>query len=85
MTIHLKMLAIVAAGIIFALSPSAQIPRETSGTLAGGGSMPAQTTNLFLLDDLKDTGRTKKLAESGLNALHAVADWTGTQDTLACS
>lgn len=78
MTILLKTLAIVAAGTIFALSPSAQSAKETSGSLAGGGSMPAQTTNLFLLEDLKDAGRTKKLEESDLNALHAVADWIKT-------
>jgi hypothetical protein len=37
--------------------------------------MPIQTTNLFLLDDLEDGGRTSELAESDLDALHAVADW----------
>jgi hypothetical protein len=37
--------------------------------------MPAQTTNLFLLEDLEDVGRTRELAESDLDALHAVADW----------
>jgi hypothetical protein len=37
--------------------------------------MPAQTTNLFLLEDLEDVGRTSELAESDLDALHAVADW----------
>jgi hypothetical protein len=37
--------------------------------------MPAQTANLFLLEDLEDAGRTSKLAESDLDALHAVADW----------
>ena len=37
--------------------------------------MPAQTTNLFLLEDLEDVGRTSELAGSQLAALHAVADW----------
>ena len=37
--------------------------------------MPTQTTNLFLLEDLEDAGRTSELAESDLDALHAVADW----------
>jgi len=37
--------------------------------------MPAQTTDLFLLEDLEDVGRTSELAQSDLDALHAVADW----------
>ena len=37
--------------------------------------MPAQTANLFLLEDLEDVGRTSDLAESDLDALHAIADW----------
>ena len=40
--------------------------------------MPAPTTNLFLLQDLEDVARTGELAESDLNALHAVADWIKT-------
>ena len=40
--------------------------------------MPTQTTNLFLLEDLEDVGRTSELAESDLDALHAVADWIKT-------
>jgi hypothetical protein len=40
--------------------------------------MPAQTTNLFLLEDLEDVGRTTELAESDLDALHTVADWIKT-------
>ena len=40
--------------------------------------MPAQTDNLFLLEDLEDVGRTGELAESDLDALHAVADWIKT-------
>jgi hypothetical protein len=40
--------------------------------------MPAQTTNLFLLEDLEDVGRTRELAESDRDALEAVADWIKT-------
>jgi Domain of unknown function (DUF6875) len=40
--------------------------------------MPTQTTNLFLLEDLEDVGRTSELAESDLEALQAVADWIKT-------
>jgi hypothetical protein len=40
--------------------------------------MPAQTTNLFLLEDLEDLGRTSKLAPSDRDALHAVGDWIKT-------
>jgi hypothetical protein len=36
---------------------------------------PAQTTNLFLLEDLDDAGRTADLAESDREALQAIADW----------
>jgi hypothetical protein len=37
--------------------------------------MPKQTSNLFLLEDLEDVGKTSEVAESDLDALHAVADW----------
>jgi hypothetical protein len=37
--------------------------------------MSTQTTNLFLLEDLEDVGRTSELAESDLRALQAIADW----------
>jgi hypothetical protein len=37
--------------------------------------MPTQTTDLFLLEDLEDAGKASELAESDLDALHAVADW----------
>ena len=37
--------------------------------------MPTTTTNLFLLDELEEVGRTGRLAESDLHALRAVADW----------
>ena len=40
--------------------------------------MPAQTTDLFLLEDLEDVSRTRELAESDLDALRAVADWIKT-------
>ena len=40
--------------------------------------MPGQTTNLFLLEDLEDVGKTSGLAESDLEALQAVADWIKT-------
>jgi hypothetical protein len=40
--------------------------------------MPAQTTDLFLIEDLEDIGRTSELAESDLDALQAVADWIKT-------
>ncbi|MDQ3895342.1 MAG: hypothetical protein M3292_11900 [Actinomycetota bacterium] len=40
--------------------------------------MPTQTMNLFRLEDLEDVGRTSELAESDLDALHAVADWIET-------
>ena len=37
-----------------------------------------QTTNLFLLQDLEDVGRTSELSQSDREALHAVADWIKT-------
>ena len=40
--------------------------------------MPAQTTNLFLLEDLKDTSRTSELADSDLDSLRIVTDWINT-------
>jgi hypothetical protein len=40
--------------------------------------MRTQTTDLFLLEDLEDVGRTSELAESDLDALRAVADWIKT-------
>jgi hypothetical protein len=40
--------------------------------------MPTQTTDLFLLEDLEDAGKTSELGESDLDALHAVADWIKT-------
>ena len=40
--------------------------------------MAAQTTNLFLLEDLKDSSKTRDLADSDLSALRAIADWIKT-------
>jgi hypothetical protein len=40
--------------------------------------MLAQTTNLFLLEDLEDVSRTKELADRDLEALQAIADWIRT-------
>jgi hypothetical protein len=40
--------------------------------------MPTQTTDLFLLEDLEDLGKTNELPEGDLDALHAVADWITT-------
>ena len=40
--------------------------------------MAAQTTNLFLLQDLEDSSLTRGLAEQDLNALRTVADWIKT-------
>jgi hypothetical protein len=37
--------------------------------------MAAQTTNLFLLEDLEDSSKTRDLADSDLSALRAIADW----------
>jgi hypothetical protein len=37
--------------------------------------MNAQFSNLFVLQDLQDSGNTRKLADSDLHALRAVADW----------
>ena len=36
---------------------------------------PAQTTNLFLLEDLEDVSRASELPQSDLDALRTVADW----------
>ena len=37
--------------------------------------MPAQTTNLFLLEDLENVGTASRLAETDLEALQSVATW----------
>jgi hypothetical protein len=41
-------------------------------------STTAESTNLLLLEDLEDVGRTSELAEGDLEALQAVADWIDT-------
>jgi hypothetical protein len=40
--------------------------------------MPAQTANLFRLQDLEDFSRTGHLADGDAKALHTVADWIKT-------
>jgi hypothetical protein len=40
--------------------------------------MPTQTSDLFLLDDLEEVGRTSALADGDLDVLRAVADWIKT-------
>jgi hypothetical protein len=40
--------------------------------------MSAQTTNLFLLEDLEDSSKTRDLADRDLSALRAIADWIKT-------
>jgi hypothetical protein len=40
--------------------------------------MPIQTANLFLIEDLEDSGRTSTLADSERSALRTVADWIKT-------
>jgi hypothetical protein len=40
--------------------------------------MPVQNSNLFLIQDLENSSRTKELAESDLSALRSVADWITT-------
>jgi hypothetical protein len=70
--------AAAAAGTVLATSAFAESAREVRDASPGGSFTPAQTTNLFLLEDLEDVSRTRKLAESDRNALRAVADWTKT-------
>ena len=64
-------------------TPAARDADVASGPSPGVVSMPASTTptqatNLFLVDDLEDPGRTRTLATSDLDALRAVADWVRT-------
>jgi uncharacterized protein DUF6875 len=47
-------------------------------TIFGGCSMSAKSTNLFLLQDLEGSSRTKELEDTDLHALHQVADWIKT-------
>ena len=74
----IKTSAAAAAGSVLSASTPRQSARKIQGDSRGGDSMSAQATNLFLLEDLEDVSRTRKLAESDLNALHAVADWIKT-------
>jgi Domain of unknown function (DUF6875) len=39
---------------------------------------PAQSMNLFLLEDLEDVSRTSELAEGDLDALRSIAEWIET-------
>jgi hypothetical protein len=55
--------------------PAPQTAKEGRGALPEGGSMPAQTNNLYLLEDLDDASKTRQLAKSDLAALRTVADW----------
>ena len=64
--------AVVAAGAALASSAIAQ------SASPGEYPMPAQVTNLFLLENLEDASRTRELAESDRKALRAVADWIKT-------
>src|SRR5262245_51982333 len=64
--------AVVAAGAALAGSAMAQsVP-------LGENPMPPEITNLFLLENLDDTSRTKELSEGDRSALRAVADWIKT-------
>ena len=70
-----KTLGAAAADPVLATSAFARSAREIGGAAPAGDSMPAQAADLFLPEDLEDVSRTRKLAESDRNALHAVADW----------
>jgi len=60
------------------VEPNRQTVKTVRGTSPQGGSMQAQTSNLFRLEDLENDTKTKELAKSDLNALNAVADWINT-------
>jgi hypothetical protein len=49
-----------------------------AGSVLATGAFAQSATNLFLLEHLEDVSRTRKLAQSDRNALHAVADWIKT-------
>jgi hypothetical protein len=82
-------LAFVVGGVAFVLG-GAWGPRRVRLTFKGvsceqqGGcsmpaqTMPPQTTNLFLLEDLEDVSRTRELSRGDREALQAVADWIKT-------
>ena len=59
-------------------APAPEGAKEARAALPAGGSMPAQTSNLYLLEDLDDASRTRQLAKSDLAALRKVADWMKT-------
>jgi hypothetical protein len=48
---------------------------STNNIHQAASATPEQATDLFLLEDLEEEDRTRKLAESNLDALRAVADW----------
>ena len=82
--IALLLLAVViAAGVVVGRArarrtdtkPVPQSAKEVHGALPKGGSMPAQTNNLYLLEDLDDASKTRQLAKTDLAALRTVADW----------
>ena len=47
----------------------------SSRIMRSGDSVPAETAQLFLIQDLEDPSRTGRLVDDDLNALRAVADW----------
>jgi len=64
-------------------SPTRRSVLATSGAASvlaavANAASGQQTTNLFLLEELEEVSRTRKLAESDRDALRAVADWTKT-------
>ncbi|GLS32520.1 hypothetical protein SAMN04488498_12220 [Mesorhizobium albiziae] len=78
MTTQNKTPAGVAADSLITTRAADQNAGKILGGSAGGGAMPALTAKLFLPEDLEDVRRTKKLGESDLSALQAVADWIKT-------
>ncbi len=77
------LLFVIAAGVVVGRAqvtrtdakPAPQSAKEVRGALPEGGSMQAQTNNLYLLEDLDDASKTRQLAKSDLAALRSVADW----------
>ncbi len=76
MTTRIKTPAGVAAGTSITTGAPQSAGKMHDGS-PGGSSMP-QAANLFLPEDLEDTGRTSNLTEKELNALQAVANWIET-------
>ena len=58
---------------ILATSAAASVLAASANAASG-----EQTTNLFLLEELEEVSRSRKLSERDRNALRAVADWTKT-------